>query len=132
LLLRELQLPWTLPAILKTFSEALAEGNPIVLPGAMEALAVFGSEDALAALIAALASGDRDAVNHAAALIGKRGGARAQEALTALLRHPDAAHRRSAVRGLLLMDTEPARDILRRHRATEQDPGVLELLEDLR
>mgnify|MGYP003693608701 CR=1 FL=1 len=41
LVLRELKLTSTLPAILKAFRAALARDNPIVLPGALEALAVF-------------------------------------------------------------------------------------------
>src|SRR5262245_22715633 len=67
LVLRELALPSTLPAIVTAFRTALATGNAIVLPGAMEALAVFQSEEAESALISALASPDPDVVNHAAA-----------------------------------------------------------------
>lgn len=74
LLLRELALPSTLPAILKAFRSALAAENWIVLPGAMEALAIFDSEDAIAALQEAANSGDPDTANHAAALLsGRRG-----------------------------------------------------------
>jgi HEAT repeat protein len=147
LVLRALHLPETLPAILKAFRGALADRDPIVLPGAMEALAVFaaadaggkdanakgaGAEDALSALISVLDSGHPDFINHAAVLIGKNGGPRAQEALAALLRHPDPLHRQSAVRGLLQMDTASARDLLTQHRAQEQDRGVLKLLKGVR
>jgi HEAT repeat protein len=148
LLLRELALPSTLPAILQAFRSAVDEQNPIVLPGAMEALAVFDDEEAMSALMSVLASDDRDVVNHAAALIGSKagkagtaGGPRAQAAqaaqaalvaLTDLLRHPDAARRQSAVRGLLLMDQDSAREVLRQHRTQERDPGVLKLLRAVR
>jgi len=132
LLLRELALPSTLPAILKAFRAALQQNNPIVLPGAMEALAVFDADEALSALISVLDSADPDSVNHAAALLGKKGAPRAEAALTRLLGHRDPKYRQSAVRGLLEMQTDSAREKLREHRKQEQDAGVLKLLERLR
>jgi hypothetical protein len=74
LLLRELRLANTLPAILESFHAALLERNPVVLPGAMEALAVFDSDEARAALNTVLASGDPDFVRHAKALLGVKAG----------------------------------------------------------
>lgn len=132
LLLRELALPSTLPAILKAFHLALDEKDPIVLPGAMEALAVFDPGEATSALTSVLGSGDADFVNHAAALLGKIGGRRAEASLTALLDHQDARFRQSGVRGLLAIDTDSARERLRQQRAGEKDPGVLKLLGTLK
>ena len=81
LLLREFALPSTLPAILKAFRQALEHKNFIVLPGAMEALAVFKNDEALTALISVLRSGEIDDVNHAAALLADWGDDRAAAAL---------------------------------------------------
>jgi hypothetical protein len=132
LLLREFALPSTLPAVLKAFRAALADKNWIVLPGAMEALAVFDSEDALSALISALDSTDPDTVNHAAALLGNKRSKRAEDALATLLNHEDAAFRQSGARGLLKINTESALNILRQHLGKEKDPGVLKLLKELK
>ena len=130
LLLRELRVPSTLPAVLKAFRAALASRNWIVLPGALEALAAFDSDDALHALIAALDSGDADTVNHAAALLGDKKSKRAEDALVALLTRDDAAFRQSGARALLKIDSDSARNVLEQHRAKEKDPGVLKLLEN--
>lgn len=127
LVLRELRLPSTLPAILTAFDAALAADNPIVLPGALEALAVFDDEAAWAALIRALGADDTDTVNHAAALLAHKGGRRAEEAIATLLRRPERAARQSAVAALSRIDSDHARDILARHRAQERDPDVLKL-----
>jgi HEAT repeat protein len=127
LVLRELGLPEALPAILKAFRTALARGNPIVLPGALEALAVFDDEDAWAALRSALDSDDPDNVNHAAALLANKGGRRAEDAIARLLSHPGTRFRQSAVSALLKMETDSARQILRQHRQREKDPEVLKL-----
>jgi HEAT repeat protein len=131
LLLRELGLPSTLPVILKAFHAALEEKNPIVLPGAMEALAIFDSDEAMSALISVLGSGDADFINHAAVLLGDKGGKRALDALTTLLPDQNPRVRQSAVRGLLKIHTDVAREILRQHRRIEKDPGVLKLIGDL-
>jgi HEAT repeat protein len=132
LLLRELRVSSTLPAVVKAFRKAVADGDVIVLPGAMEALAAFEEEEALSELISVLESGNADWINHAAALLGHKGGRRAEEALAALLASEHAWARRSAARGLLIVKTNFGRDLLRQHRKTEQDPGVLELLKALK
>lgn len=134
LLLRELALPSTLPAVMSAFREALAESNPVVLPGAMEALAAFDSDEAISALVSVLDSGNADFVNHAAVLLGDRvaaqgnGAPHAQAALADLLARPDAAARASAARGLIRAGTPSAIESLRRQRVTETDRRVLELL----
>jgi len=125
LLLREFALPSTLPAILKAFRQALETKNFIVLPGAMEALAVFKNDEALSALISVLQSGELDDVKHAAALLGDWGGDRAAGALIDLLEHRDAAVRKSAVKALSRINTAPVQEALRQHRDREQDPDVL-------
>jgi HEAT repeat protein len=131
LILRELALPSTLPTILEAFHAALRQRNPIVLPGALEALAVFDDEDAMSALVSALRSGDEDIVNHAAVLIGDKGGSRAVEVLSRLLTDQSPRLRQSAVRGLSKIDTDAAIEILRKHRSSEKDPGVLALMRSL-
>lgn len=134
LLLRELALPSTQPAVLSAFREALAESNPIMLAGAMEALAAFDTDEAITALMSVLDSGNADFVNHAAALLGDRvagqgiGASRAQAALADLLARPDAASRASAARGLIRAGTPSAIESLRRQRVTETDRRVLQLL----
>ncbi|MEO8335115.1 MAG: HEAT repeat domain-containing protein [bacterium] len=65
LLLRELRVESTLPAVLA----ALRSGDPIARPGAMEALAVFPGEQATEALTALLDDPDADVVRHARALL---------------------------------------------------------------
>jgi hypothetical protein len=138
LLLRELALPSTLPGVLGAFREALAQRDPVVLPGAMEAVAAIDTEEAISALVEVLDCGNADFVNHAAVLLGDRvagqgsGAATAQSAIMGLLASPVAASRASAVRGLLRAGTPLAIDALRRHRATEPDPQVLELLKGAR
>jgi hypothetical protein len=138
LLLRELALPSTQPAVLVAFREALAESNPVVLPGAMEALAAFDTDEAISALISVLDCGNADFVNHAAVLLGDRvagqgnGASHAQAALAGLLARPDAASRASAARGLLRAGTPSAIESLRRQRVTETDPQALEVLKGLR
>lgn len=130
LLLRELKLPATLPAILKVFRAAVERDDPIVLPGAMEALAVFRTEESTAALISVLQSVNTDRAHHAAALLGQIGGSRATEALAALLDHAAPALRKTAVRALRKIGTPQAREILQRHRAREADPDVISELKE--
>jgi HEAT repeat protein len=131
LVLRELRLPSTLPAIVKAFRASFARDNPIVLPGAMEALAAFDAEEAWSALESALGSTDADVVNHAAALLAGKGGRRAEDAIAGLLESPETRWRQSGVSALLSMNTESARAILRRHRQHERDQAVLALLRQL-
>jgi HEAT repeat protein len=128
LLLREFALPSTLPAVLKAFRRALERGDVIVLPGAIEALAVFKTDEALEALISVLERGEIDDVKHAAVLLADWGGDRATQALIALLDHQDAGVRKSAVKALLKVNTTPAREALERHRARETDADVLALI----
>ena len=128
LLLRQLRIPSTLPAVLEAFRKAMAKSDVIVLPGALEALAAFEDDEATSALASVLESSDLDSINHAAVLLAAKGGAVAEAALRNLLGRPEAAARRSAVRGLLKIDTDSARTLLRDHKRREQDAGVLELL----
>ncbi|MEZ5351529.1 MAG: HEAT repeat domain-containing protein [Bryobacteraceae bacterium] len=125
LLLREFALPSTLPAILAAFRKSLERKDPIVLPGAMEALAVFPSEEAASALISVLSAGGTDDVKHAAALLGQRGDARSVEALGALLENKLATIRQSAISALKVTSSSRAGELLKKHRARETDPGVL-------
>lgn len=129
LLLREFALPSTLPAILKAFRQALETKNFIVLPGAMEALAVFKNDEALSALLSVLQSGELDDVKHAAALLGDWGSDRAVQALIDLLDHPDAGVRKSAVKALLKIATPAVHQALKQHRDREQDADVLALID---
>jgi HEAT repeat protein len=131
LVLRRLALPDTLPAIIGAFRRALATNNPIVLPGALEALAAFDTNEAMSALIAALDSANPNTVNHAAGLLADKGGCRVENALSALLDRDVVAVRDTGVRALLSLGTGSARETLRRHRAREQDPSVLKLLAGL-
>jgi HEAT repeat protein len=125
LLLREFALPSTLPAILKAFRRALDTRNFIVLPGAMEALAVFKNDEALSALISVLQSGEIDDVKHAVALLGEWGSDRAAEALIVLLDHPEAGVRKSAVKALSRNTTASVEEALKHHGDREKDPDVL-------
>jgi HEAT repeat protein len=128
LILRELGLASTLPAILKAFTLALERKDAIVLPGALEALAVFHTDQAVSALALVLQEGMVDDVKHAAALLGNMGDSRAVAPLAALLKHQDSEIRGAAVRSLLKFDTLPASQALESHRQHEKDPGVLALI----
>lgn len=127
LILRDLREPSALPAIVRAFRAAVARGDVVVLPGALEALAGFDDEDAWAALISALDLGDPDAVSHAAVLLAHKGGARAEQAISKLLARPEMRWRQAAVAALSRIDSESAREILARHRAIETDPDVLKV-----
>jgi hypothetical protein len=129
LVLRDLRVPSTLPAILRAYRTAVANDNVIVLPGALEALAAFDDAEAWAALTSALDLRDPDAVSHAAVLLAHKGGRRAEQAIAPLLARPDMRSRQSGVAALLRIDSETARATLARHRARETDPDVLKLFE---
>jgi HEAT repeat protein len=129
LVLRDLRVPSTLPAILRAYRTAASTGNVIVLPGALEALSAFDDEEAWAALVSALDLRDADAVSHAAVLLAHKGGPRAEEAIARLLAHAEPALRQAGVAALSRIASESARAILTRHRATENDPDVLKLFE---
>jgi HEAT repeat protein len=128
LVLRQLALPSTLPAILKSFRLAQQRRDPIVLPGALEALAVIHTPEAFAALVSVLQSGTTDNVKHAAALFGQMGGVAAETALSGLLSHEQATVRKSAVEALLKINTATARQALTAHRRRETDPDILALI----
>jgi HEAT repeat protein len=128
LILRELALPSTLPAILKSFRLALERKDLIVIPGALEALAVFHTDEAVFALILVLQEGMIDDVKHAAALLGDMGDSRAIRPLEFLLKHQDPGIRRAAVQSLLKFHTLPAKQALELHRQHEKDPGLLALI----
>jgi HEAT repeat protein len=128
LLLREFALPSTFPAILKAFRSAVDRKDPVVLPGAMEALAVFPEEEAAPPLISVLQSDNVDNAIYAAALLASVGGGRAVEALAGVLTHRQVSVRKAAVQALLRIDTTRAHEILQRHRTRENDPGILALM----
>lgn len=129
LVLRDLALPSTLPAILKCFRLASERNDLIVLPGAMEALAVFHTPETVAALASVFQHGTVDDVKHAAALLGNMGGEAAVQSLSGLLSHKQAEVRTSAVKALLEINTASAHQALRQHRGRETDPDVLALID---
>lgn|SRR5262249_38914094 len=128
LLLRHFVKEETLPAILKAFHRALALRDPIVLPGAMEALAVFHTPAATNALIALLQESNLDIVKHAAALVGRTGDLNAIEPLLRLLSSDNPSIRYSAARGLIQLDSPSVRDALERHLEKETNMEVRELI----
>ena len=67
-------MPSTLPAILAAYRSAVATGNVIVLPGALEALAVFDDDEAWERSAAAMARvrGSADAKEGVQAFVEKR------------------------------------------------------------
>jgi HEAT repeat protein len=129
LVLRELALPSSLPAILRSFRLALAQNDAIVLPGAMEALAAFHTEEVIDALASVVKGGEIDDVKHAVALLGKMGGSYAVKSLAAFLDHRQAEVRKGVVRALLSANTASAREALDRHRSRENDPAVLAVMD---
>lgn len=118
----------TLPAILKAFHRARAPYDPIVLPGAMEALAAFRTPEASGPLIALLQESNLDIVMSAAALVGYTGDLNAVEPLLRLLSSDNSSLRYSATRGLIHFDTPTVRAALEKHLETETDSGVRELI----
>jgi HEAT repeat protein len=128
LVLQELALPSTLPAILKAFRLALERKDPIILPGAMEALAVFDTDESLSALVSVLKSGESDAIRHAVALLGNMTSGRAVRSLIDLLNDPQPEVRVSAVHSLQGIESPPAQEALKQHRIHEKDPSVLALM----
>lgn len=115
LVLREFALPSTLPAVLKAFRSAFERTDVIVLPGALEALAAFKTDEALEALISVLQSGADDDVIHVAGLLANRGDDRATPALISLLDHRDESVRKSATKALQKINTPLAQEALQRH-----------------
>ena len=118
----------TLPAILKAFRRALERKDPIVLPGAMDALAVFRVPTATNALIAALEEPNLDLVKHAAALVGQTGDLNAVEPLFRLLDGDNPSVRYSAARGLIQLHDPSVRAALEKHLERETNLEVRELI----
>jgi HEAT repeat protein len=114
----------TLPAILK----ALRRGDPIVQPGAMEALAAIRTTEAIDALITLLQEDNPDVVRHAAILLGNTGGVSAVEPLLHLLDSDNPSVRYSAAKALIQLDGPPVRVALQRHLENETDLEVRELI----
>lgn len=127
-MLREFALPATLPAILKSLRLARERKDPIVTPGAMEAVAAFPSEQAVPVLDLLLDSPDIDDVQHAAALLGNLGGESAVNSLKRLFSRSEPEVRKSAVRALLRVNSPSAREALERHRPQESDENIRALM----
>lgn len=128
LLLRYFAKEETIPAILKALRRALRNGNHIVIPGAMEAVAVFHTPEALQTLMGLTQASDPDIVKHAAVLLGQTQDAAAVEPLLSLLASTDPFIRYSAVKALLQLEVPTARAALVRHLETETDAEILVLL----
>ncbi len=128
LLLGEFAEEKTLPTILKALDRALRDGDPIVLPGAMEALAVFHTREAVHALISLLHEDDADVIRHAAGLLGDMGDEIAIKPLLELLETDDASVRYSATRALIQFERPSARTALEKHLENEADLEIRELL----
>jgi HEAT repeat protein len=118
----------TLPAVLKAFRRAVDRRDPIVLPGAMQALAAFHDPDATDALVSLLHNSNTDIVKQAAALVGQTGDLNAVEPLLHLLDSEDPSVRFSAVRGLTQMDNSEVRTALRHHLENETNQEVRALI----
>jgi HEAT repeat protein len=128
LLLRHFAQASTLPAILRTLRQAASRGDPIVLPGAMEAAAVFRTREASQAMMELLQDRDPDTVKHAAMLVGGMGDREAIVRLANLLRNDSASIRYSAAKGLISAGGREVQDVLSRHIGGETDPEVRALI----
>ena len=117
----------TIPAILKALHSALRRGNHIVIPGAMEALAVFHTSEAIHTLIELTQESDPDIVKHAAALLGKIGDPNAVEPLLRLLDNNDPFIRFSAARALIQLEVPSVRTALASHAAAADFPPPLDV-----
>jgi HEAT repeat protein len=129
LLLRHFAKEETLPAILNTLHRALSRYDPIVLPGAMQALAALRIPAATNALIALLQESNTDIVKQAAALLGQTGDLAAVRPLLHLLGQHDPSIRYSAARGLTQLDDPSVRAALQRHLEGETDVEIRNLIE---
>jgi HEAT repeat protein len=130
LILRELALPSTFPAVLASLQDALVHKDLIVLPGAIEAVAAFPAADAVSALEAVLRTADVDDVIHAIAVMGSIGGETTIAPLRALLERQETNLRKAIVRALIEMNTPAARDVLKVHRERENDPEIRAMIGD--
>lgn len=129
LLLQHFAKQETLPAILKALRLALGRHDPIVLPGAMEALASLRTPVAANALVALLQDNNLDIVKHAAALLGQTNDLNAIEPLLRLLGSDNPSIRYSAVRGLIHLHDTSVRAALKRHLESETNVELRELIE---
>jgi HEAT repeat protein len=128
LLLRHFGREEALPAVLAATWSAVRRKDPIVLPGAMEALAAIATPAAIEALVQLLKTPDAHVVKHAAALLGNMRAAAAVDALIALLDHTDADVRLGAAEALLQIGARSGGDALRAHLQRETDARIRRLL----
>jgi HEAT repeat protein len=128
LLLRHFAQESTLPAILRTLRRAADRRDPMVLPGAMEAAAVFRNPEASQALMQLLQDRDPDTVKHAAVLVGGMGDREAIGRLALLLRSDSSSIRYSAIKGLISAGGPEVQDVLRNHLGGETDPEARALI----
>lgn len=128
LILCQFAVPSTFLAIREMLRQAIENKNPIVIPGAIEAVAAFPEADAVPALEFVLRNGEIDDVQHAATMLGNFGSSRAVALLGECLNHPETSVRKSAVRALLAANTSAALEFLRAHRDNEPDPEVRALI----
>jgi HEAT repeat protein len=119
----------TLPAVLNALHRALSPYDPVVLPGAMQALAALRLPAATQALIALLRESNTDIVKQAAALLGQTGDLAAVAPLLQLLGANNPSLRYSAARGLTQLDDPSVRDALQRHLDGETDVEVRRVIE---
>jgi len=122
LVLRQLKIKSTLPAIL----QVLWRNDPITRPGAMEAAAVFATDEAVDALAGLINIADRDVARHAAVLLGQTRAPRAVPHLERLLTDANPEVRSVAVRALGAVGDPAAHAVLQRHLGIETDGEVRE------
>lgn len=114
--------------ILKALRRALQSNDPIVLPGAMEALAVFRTPEAMDVLVGLLQENDLDVVKHAAVLLGQTDDTSAIEPLLHMMHHDNPSIRYSAASALIQLGGPSVHAVLRQHLQKEVDPEVRELI----
>ncbi|MFL5589415.1 MAG: HEAT repeat domain-containing protein [Ktedonobacteraceae bacterium] len=130
LLLRYFAQEETLPALLRVLHRSLQERDYIVLPGAMEAIAVFHDAEAVNALIALLQESDSDIVKHAAILLGQNGDMNASKPLIDLLSSTDPFVRYSAAKALIKLGGSSNLAILKQHLDHEKNNEVRSLISE--
>ncbi len=131
LLLRYFAQEETLPALLKVLHRSLQRRDYIVLPGAMEAIAVFHKPEAVNALIALLKERDSDIVKHAATLLGQTGDMNASKALIDLLTSSDSFIRYCAAKALIQLGGPSNIVVLKQHLTHETDAEVRNLIVEM-
>lgn len=127
-LLGELHAESQLPAVRKALDRAAARNDPIVLPGAMEALAAFGTPEAVRPLIAFLDSPDPNVVKRATMLLGGVASSEAIGPLVSLLTRDDPGTRYCAAGALARLDDPRARAALAEHLPHEPDAEVRDVI----